>query len=282
MKRYLIIILALTAWFCFNQPTLTQAAYKKRATPAPQPAVETTPANSVSEIPSTPPAPTPAEPSPMTETPAMPMESMNAMMAPASLTAPTEPMNAMMEPAPPATSSESMNAMMEKVPESAANDVGEIAPIIAEGKAVIKGTAEGSPIDGVVNLKQTAEGLIDEAEINNVPNPGKHGFHVHENGSCDEAGKAAGGHYNPDNVPHGDLAHQGHTMAHAGDMGNIVVDDAGKATYSGFLPGVALIDGKYNVNGLAVILHEKEDDFGQPTGNAGGRIGCGIITMEQK
>jgi Cu-Zn family superoxide dismutase len=26
-----------------------------------------------------------------------------------------------------------------------------------------------------------------------------------------------------------------------------------------------------------VILHEKEDDFGQPTGNAGGRIGCGVI-----
>ena len=31
------------------------------------------------------------------------------------------------------------------------------------------------------------------------------------------------------------------------------------------------------VAGRAFILHEKQDDFGQPTGNAGGRIGCGKI-----
>jgi len=31
------------------------------------------------------------------------------------------------------------------------------------------------------------------------------------------------------------------------------------------------------VLGKSVIVHEKTDDFSQPTGNAGGRIGCGII-----
>ena len=43
------------------------------------------------------------------------------------------------------------------------------------------------------------------------------------------------------------------------------------------MPGLTLNDGKYAVNGLSIILHEKKDDFSQPSGNAGGRIACGII-----
>ena len=154
--------------------------------------------------------------------------------------------------------------------------------VAVQAKAIIKGTTEGSPVSGEVTFKQNAEGLVVEATLANVPNPGKHGFHVHEKGSCDDEGKAAGGHYNPDGAPHGYLSHDGHAMAHAGDLGNVVIDESGNATYTGFLPGVSLVDGKYNVNGLTVILHEKEDDFGQPTGNAGGRIGCGIISVEQR
>lgn len=164
------------------------------------------------------------------------------------------------------------------VTEEAPIEVAALGAVIA--KAAINGTAEGSTLEGTAIFNQTPEGVGIEAEIINVSNPGKHGFHVHEKGSCDEGGNAAGGHYNPDQVQHGDLMQHGHTMAHAGDMGNITVDESGKALYSGFLPGVSLTEGKYNINGLAVILHEKEDDFGQPTGNAGGRIGCGIITLQ--
>jgi Cu-Zn family superoxide dismutase len=29
--------------------------------------------------------------------------------------------------------------------------------------------------------------------------------------------------------------------------------------------------------GRSIIVHDKKDDGGQPTGNAGGRIGCGEI-----
>src|SRR3989338_7648659 len=105
------------------------------------------------------------------------------------------------------------------------------APVV--GKAVIEGTAEGVALDGVVTFLQTPDGLTVAAEINNIPNPGKHGFHVHEVGSCDDGGKAAGGHFNPDGVPQGELAHQGHELAHAGDMGNILADETGKALYSG-------------------------------------------------
>lgn len=149
----------------------------------------------------------------------------------------------------------------------------------AQGKALIKGTAEDSKISGEVTFTEENDGLLVEAALANVP-PGKHGFHIHEKGSCDDMGKAAGGHFNPDGVMHGYLPEGGHMKAHAGDMGNIEVGADGKGTLKVFLPQVTLSSGKYVVAGRAVILHDKEDDFSQPLGNAGGRIGCGIIIEE--
>jgi Cu-Zn family superoxide dismutase len=70
-------------------------------------------------------------------------------------------------------------------------------------------------------------------------------------------------------------------MAHAGDMGNIEIGENGSGTLIVFMPGLSLSQGEANVTGKAVILHEQEDDFGQPTGNAGGRIGCGVITLNK-
>lgn len=151
----------------------------------------------------------------------------------------------------------------------------EVPPITAE--AVISGTTEGSTLSGKAVLferqKEGHEGVYIKVTVSNVPNPGKHGFHIHENGSCAEEGKAAGGHFNPMKVEHGFLPKDGHEHAHSGDMGNIEIDENGHGTLFLNLPGVKLED----IAGKAIILHEKEDDFGQPTGNAGGRIGCGII-----
>lgn len=147
--------------------------------------------------------------------------------------------------------------------------------------ALIQGTAPDSPIQGIVTLTEIDQGLLIEADLQNVPNPGLHGFHIHENGSCDEMGKAAGGHFNPDQVMHGMVMKDGLEHAHVGDMGNIVVDVNGTAKLSVILPNVALENGKYNVDGLAIILHEKADDFSQPVGNAGGRIACGIIEVKK-
>ena len=152
----------------------------------------------------------------------------------------------------------------------------------AEGKAVIKSTSPEFNLSGVVKFKETDKGLEVLANLKDVPNLGKHGFHIHEKGNCSETGNAAGGHYNPLGVQHGLLAKDGEQMAHSGDLGNIEIAADGKGTLKGFLPGVSLRNGKYNVEGRAVILHEKQDDFGQPTGNAGARIGCGIIEVMEK
>ncbi|MCA9398541.1 MAG: superoxide dismutase family protein [Candidatus Omnitrophica bacterium] len=142
--------------------------------------------------------------------------------------------------------------------------------------AQIKGTQPGSDISGSAEFTETQNGLRVHAHIQGVSGSGKHGFHIHENGSCDNSGKAAGGHYNPKEVKHGYLPDDGLKGAHAGDMGNIVIDQKGEGKLTVDLPGLSLL-GKNNVLGRAVILHEKEDDFGQPTGNAGSRIGCGVI-----
>jgi Cu-Zn family superoxide dismutase len=149
----------------------------------------------------------------------------------------------------------------------------------ADGKAVIKGTAADSKISGEATLTEGKDGLTLVANVANVP-PGKHGFHIHEKGTCDDMGKAAGGHFNPDKVSHGYLPKDGAMHAHAGDMGNIDIAADGTGTYKLFLPGLTLTEGNYAVAGKAIILHEKEDDFTtQPTGNAGGRIGCGVIEV---
>lgn len=150
--------------------------------------------------------------------------------------------------------------------------------LAATGQATLQGTSPDSNLAGVVNLQNSEAGLQIKVSLSNAP-AGEHGFHIHEFGSCAEGGNAAGGHYNPDGVPHGDLVKDGFANAHAGDLGNITVADDGTASYSATVPGLSLTEGKYVVADHAFIVHEKVDDFGQPTGNAGGRIGCGVITL---
>ncbi len=146
--------------------------------------------------------------------------------------------------------------------------------------AIIKATKEGSLVSGKVEFREASDGLKVAAAVQNVA-PGKHGFHVHEKGVCVDGGNAAGGHFNPDGVSHGLLTKDGFAHAHAGDMGNMEVAADGTGSLETVLPGLTLDQGKYGITGRAVILHEKEDDFGQPTGNAGGRIGCGEIVVNQ-
>ena len=151
------------------------------------------------------------------------------------------------------------------------------------GKAVIKGTTEGSHVSGSATLEDTPQGLKVIVKVAGVP-PGTHGLHIHEQGDCGDQGKAAGGHFNPAGVPHGFLPKDGSTKAHAGDMGNIEVGSKGSGKATIILPGVSLkgAGGTPSVERRAIILHEKADDFGQPTGNAGGRIGCGVIRITGK
>ena len=105
--------------------------------------------------------------------------------------------------------------------------------------------------------------------------PGVHAVHVHEKGDCSAPdATSAGGHFNPGGHQHGAPDAKEH---HAGDLGNMTVGADGTGSimvHSGDLS----LEGPNSVVGHAIIIHEKSDDFvTQPTGNAGGRIGCGVI-----
>lgn len=144
--------------------------------------------------------------------------------------------------------------------------------------AVIAGTEDGSPVTGTATFTDSPEGLRVVIRISGV-SPGQHGLHIHQYGRCDDEGKAAGGHYNPEGVKHGLLPTDGFTQAHAGDFGNIDIRGDGVGTLELTIPALRVSGGKYTVGGRSVVLHEQIDDFGQPTGNAGGRIGCGVIVV---
>ena len=64
---------------------------------------------------------------------------------------------------------------------------------------------------------------------------------------------------------------------HAGDLGNLTADNDGKAHYELTVKNISVAGTKNPVIGRGVIVHAKVDDGGQPVGNAGGRIACGVI-----
>lgn len=143
-------------------------------------------------------------------------------------------------------------------------------------QAVMRSTADPSEVLGEATFTETIDGLKVDVSLSNVP-AGYHGFHVHEFGNCDDAGAAAGGHFNPEGVKHGYLPKDGFENAHAGDLGNILIYSDGTGELTETIEGLPLTEGNRAIVDHAVILHAERDDFGQPTGNAGGRIGCGLI-----
>jgi Cu-Zn family superoxide dismutase len=152
-------------------------------------------------------------------------------------------------------------------------------PSFAEsGSAIIRGTEKGSKRAGWAWFQDTEQGLRVVARVKNLT-PGKHGFHIHNFGFCGEKGLNAGDHFNPDGAPHGFLLKNGHGGAHAGDLGNIEVGPDGAGKLDIVIHGLTLAGGKYSVGGRSLVVHEKEDNFGQPAGNAGARIGCGTIFL---
>jgi Cu-Zn family superoxide dismutase len=144
--------------------------------------------------------------------------------------------------------------------------------------AMLNPTAGGLTARGMVHFQELKDGSVEvQVDLKAVP-PGEHGFHVHEVGDCGDKGNNAKGHFNPATMIHGAREAVSH---HAGDFGNVTADAEGNVKTTFTTHSISLKEGaSNNPIGRAVILHEKADDLmTQPTGNAGARISCGVVTL---
>ena len=134
---------------------------------------------------------------------------------------------------------------------------------------------------GTATLMQTANGVLVQADLNMLP-PGEHGFHFHETGACEwPSFESAGSHLAGKHGAHGFLMKQG---PHAGDMPNVYVPGNGVLKVEEFNPNVSLWNGPSPLldrDGAALVIHAQPDDYhSQPSGDAGNRIACAVISKD--
>lgn len=147
--------------------------------------------------------------------------------------------------------------------------------------AVLKGDAN---VTGTIHFEQNSSGgsVRVTGEVRGLT-PGEHGFHIHEFGDNTNGCVSAGPHFNLNSEHH----HGGPSsdIRHTGDLGNIVADDQGVASVNITDAEISISSGDaHDIKGRSLVVHEKRDDLGQggddeslKTGNAGGRLACGVI-----
>jgi len=151
------------------------------------------------------------------------------------------------------------------------------APATISATAELKPT-QGNQTAGTLTFAPVDGGVRVTGQVSGLPPRSEHGFHVHENGDCSAPdASSAGGHFNPAATAHGRVGQGEH---HAGDSDNITANEDGVATVDTLLQVVTLGDATgTDIIGKAVIVHADADDYTtQPTGNAGGRLACGVIS----
>ncbi len=163
-----------------------------------------------------------------------------------------------------------------------------LAILLSAGSALADTTVQMYRVDangigasiGQVSIAESKYGLVFSPALTGLP-PGPHGFHVHENPSCDPAEKegkmvpalAAGGHYDPLGAKH-----HGAPWAdgHLGDLPVLLADADGNANQSMLAPRLTLAD----LAGHSLMIHAGGDNYSDtpsPLGGGGARFACGVI-----
>lgn len=149
----------------------------------------------------------------------------------------------------------------------------------APGRTAVATIRDGSGRQvGSVTFTDTPSGLLMTGSLNDL-GLGAHGMHLHAVGKCEAPFTSAGPHFNPLNRKHGYKSADG---PHLGDLGNAHLPAAGSYGLDQIIPGVTLTgeNGLIDADGAAIVIHAAADDYvTDPSGNSGGRVACGVITL---
>ena len=157
------------------------------------------------------------------------------------------------------------------------------AAVAADLRAEMHTATSTGPGDviGTVTVSPGAHGATLTTDLRGLP-PGPHGFHVHENGSCDPAtangqlvpAGAAGGHLDPAHTGH----HEGPTHdGHLGDLPVLTADASGRAAQTLDAPRITDLQA---IKGHALMIHAGGDNYSDTPaalGGGGARIACGVL-----
>ena len=160
-------------------------------------------------------------------------------------------------------------------------------------KAICVLTNNNPGIHGYIEFTQQNNNMLVKVKVEGLK-PGNHGIHIHTKGNLLEGCSSLCSHFNPYNTEHG-AKENSKEYRHVGDLGNIQADEYGKVDIT-FTDKLIKLNGKCNIIGRSVVIHEDEDDLGlggldnngniinrkihiesKKTGNAGKRIACGVI-----
>lgn len=132
---------------------------------------------------------------------------------------------------------------------------------------------------GQMFLRSVDSGVQVYGKISGLTPNKVYALHIHELGSCDQMGKLAGGHFNPNLTDHGD---PNNPNSHAGDLPNIQADKDGVASINYVNTKISTTPNVDNsVFNRSFVLHAGADDYTtQPSGGSGDRIACGVIVAD--
>lgn len=147
---------------------------------------------------------------------------------------------------------------------------------VKDGIAVIE-SVSGSNVTGTLRFTDVAGGVRVVGEVQGLNPNQEHAIHIHEYGDCSALdASSAGGHYDPERTNFHSRANAPEPH-HAGDLGNLQADAQGTARYDRVIRNITVAGPRNPIVGRAIIIHAESDKFDQPTGSAGGRLGCGVI-----